>query len=359
LTRTLTVPLPGRSYDIRIGPDVWEDLPRFLGEGVYGNRVMLVADERVFGLYGKQMIRLLERSGQNVSVHEVPEGEGSKSFAEIERLCREMARLGLERGSVVAALGGGVVGDLAGLASSLYLRGIDVVQLPTSLLAMVDSSVGGKTGINIPEGKNLVGTFHQPAAVFANTAALETLDLRDWYSGMAEVIKIALTLDPELFQYLEGLEDLGPSGGVDPVRVIEAACVGKADVVLEDERESGLRRVLNFGHTIAHALEATQGYGVLRHGEAVALGMKAALTLSKDRTVLGARQCSRAMTVVGRIPVPEVSISRDLTEYMTRDKKTVDGKVTAVLINDIGRPEMVLLEEPEELTQALRTAIGD
>jgi len=359
LTRTLSVPLAERSYDIHIGQDVWEKLPDFLAEGMKGDHLIVVADERVYRLYGERMLNLLKPSGMKVSVHEIPEGEQSKSFAQIERLCREMARLGIERGSVVGALGGGVVGDLAGLASSLYLRGIDVVQLPTSLLAMVDSSVGGKTGINIPEGKNLVGTFHQPGAVFADTTVLKTLDTRDWYSGMAEVVKIALTLDPELFRYLEGIEDLGPSGGADPVRFIEAACLRKADVVREDEREAGLRRVLNFGHTLAHALEASLGYGVMRHGEAVALGMQAALVLSKERTGLSADQYSRAMAVVDRIPVPEVSIPRDLTEFLVRDKKSVGGKVTAVLIRAIGRAEMVPLEDPGELTQALRTAIGD
>lgn len=359
MIQTLHVLLEERSYDIHIGPDVWEKLPHFLAEGEYGGRLVVVADERVYRIYGNRVIEVLAGSGLTVFVHEVPEGEQSKSFFEIERLCREMARLGLERGSLIVALGGGVVGDLAGLASSLYLRGIDLIQLPTSLLAMVDSSVGGKTGINIAEGKNLVGTFHQPRAVFADTTVLKTLEERDWYSGMAEVVKIALTLDPELFRYLEEKEDLGPSGGIDPVRVINAVCARKAEVVNEDERESGHRRVLNFGHTLAHALEASLGYGVLKHGEAVALGMQGALALSKDRCGLPGDQYSRAMAVVGRIPVPEINVSADLAGYLTRDKKSVRGKVTVVLISSIGRAEMASLENPGELTGALMEAIGD
>ena len=359
MTQTLHVLLEERSYDIHIGPDVWDQLPHFLAEGGYGGRLVVVADERVYRIYGNRIIEVLAGSGLTVFVHEVPEGEQSKSFFEIERLCREMARLGLERGSLIVALGGGVVGDLAGLASSLYLRGIDLIQLPTSLLAMVDSSVGGKTGINIAEGKNLVGTFHQPRAVFADTTVLKTLEERDWYSGMAEVVKIALTLDPELFRYLEEIEDLGPSGGIDTVRVINAVCARKAEVVNEDERESGHRRVLNFGHTLAHALEASLGYGVLKHGEAVALGMQGALVLSKDRVGLPVDQYSRAMAVVGRIPVPEVTVPADLDGYLTRDKKSVRGKVTVVLISNIGRAEMASLENPGELTGALMEAIGD
>lgn len=359
MKRILEVSLGERSYDIHIGPGVWEELPRFLVKGGHVNRLMVVADERVYRLYGGRLTRLLGNRELEISVHEVPEGEQSKSFSQLEGLCREMARQGLERGSVVVALGGGVTGDLAGLASSLYLRGVMLIQLPTSLLAMVDSSVGGKTGINIPEGKNLVGTFHQPGAVFADTSVLETLDARDWYSGMAEVVKIALTLDPDLFRYLEKVEDLGPSGEADPVRCIEAACARKADVVREDERESGLRRVLNFGHTLAHALEASMGYGVVRHGEAVALGMQAALALSKDRIGLSPEHYSRAMAVVSRIPVPEVPVPDDLEDYLVRDKKSVGGKVTAVLLGGIGRAQMVSLEDLGDLTQALWTAIGD
>ncbi len=359
MIQTLHVPLKDRSYDIHIGPDAWEKLPCFLIEGEFGGRLIVVADERVYRIYGNRVREILASSGMTVSVHEVPEGERSKSFLEIENLCREMARSGLERGSLIVALGGGVVGDLAGLASSLYLRGIELIQLPTSLLAMVDSSVGGKTGINIPEGKNLVGTFHQPRAVFADTAVLKTLEERDWYSGIAEVVKIALTLDPQLFRYLEEKEDLGPSGGIDPVRVITAACSAKAEVVREDERESGQRRVLNFGHTLAHALEASLGYGILRHGEAVALGMQAALALSVDRCGLPGDQYSRAMAVVGRIRVPEVTVPTDLAGYLTRDKKSVGGRVTAVLISNIGQAGMVPLEDPGTLTEALLAAIGD
>lgn len=312
-----------------------------------------MTDERVNSVYGRRIGELGEASKPPAVVAVVPEGEGSKSFAHLEDLCRKMAGAGLDRSSLVVALGGGVVGDLAGLASSLFVRGIRLIQAPTTLLAMVDSSTGGKTGINLPEGKNLVGTFHQPEAVFADTDVLRTLHPRDWYSGMAEVIKIALTLDPELFLYLEEVTDLGPDGDVDIARVVTSACRRKAEIIEADEWESGPRLILNFGHTLAHALEASMSYGEIRHGEAVLLGMKAALALSKRICGLPDDQFDRAVRVLGRIPVPEVKLEEDLLGYMTRDKKRSEGRVQSVLLEAIGRCRIVPLDDPGELVRSL------
>ncbi len=285
----VNVELGERSYSIHIGGGVWELLQEYLRRWNSTAKIMVVTDNRVHSIYGHRIEELAGAPMSPATVVVVPEGEGSKSFDHLENLCRKMVSAGLDRSSLVVAVGGGVVGDLAGLAASIFLRGVSVIQVPTTLLSMVDSSTGGKTGINLPEGKNQVGTFHQPQAVYADTDVLRTLELRDWYSGMAEIVKISLTLDQELFAYLEKVNDLGPEGGVDTQFIVEAACRRKAEVISIDEKEAGPRLVLNFGHTLAHALESSMGLGEIRHGEAVAIGMKAALSLSSVHSV--AKSC--------------------------------------------------------------------
>jgi 3-dehydroquinate synthase len=351
----VNVELGERSYSIHIGGGAWDLLEEYLRGWNPAGRIMMVTDERVNSIYGRRINQLAGACGTPAAVVAVPEGEGSKSFSHLEDLCRKMAGAGLDRNSLVVALGGGVVGDLAGLAASIYLRGVSVVQAPTTLLAMVDSSTGGKTGINIPEGKNQVGAFHQPEAVFAEIDVLKTLDPRDWHSGMAEVIKIALTLDPELFEYLEGIPDLGPGGDVDISRVVTSACRRKAEIIEADEWESGPRLVLNFGHTLAHALEASTSYGEIRHGEAVLLGMKAAMVLSRKVCGLPDDQFERAVRVLDRIPVPPVKLGEDLNGYMTRDKKRSGGRVQSVLLDRIGQCRIVPLDDPGDLIRSLES----
>jgi len=348
------VELGERSYSIHIGGGAWDLLEEYLRGWNSGGKVMLVTDERVSSLYGHRIEKLAMAPESSAVVVVVPEGEGSKSFRHLEDLCRKMAGAGLDRSSLVVALGGGVVGDLAGLAASIYLRGVSVIQIPTTLLSMVDSSTGGKTGINLPEGKNQVGSFHQPQAVYADTDVLGTLQPRDWYSGMAEVVKISLTLDPELFAYLEKVEDLGPQGGVDTRFIVEAACRRKAEVISLDEKEAGPRLVLNFGHSLAHALESSAGLGEIRHGEAVAIGMRAALSLSKQMCGLDEGQYQRALAVVEKIPVPEIRYDRSLEKFLARDKKRVGGRVRYVLLEDIGRSIYVTPDDPGILVRALR-----
>jgi 3-dehydroquinate synthase len=350
---TVEVGLGERSYSIHIGPGALDLLMERLRENEKSCKIMVVTDERVYSLYSSTIEALANVPDNPTDVFVVPEGEGSKSFAHLEEMCRIMARRGLDRSSLVIAIGGGVVGDLAGLASSIFLRGIRVIQAPTTLLSMVDSSAGGKTGINIPEGKNLIGTFHQPEAVFADTKLLGTLEVRDWYSGMAEVVKIALTLDPELFGYLEGVEDLGPAGGLDTELIITSACRRKVEVVEADEREAGPRRVLNFGHTLAHALEAAMGYGEIRHGEAVQLGMKASLSFSREACGLPEDDYRKALRVINRIPVPAVNPGLDLESYLSRDKKSLDGRVQVVLLERIGQSRILSLDDPRKLVSAL------
>jgi 3-dehydroquinate synthetase len=320
------VALGGRYYDITIGENAALMLVPYLEKNPPSSTV-IVTDSKVGDLYGEDLLQELRKTVEEIKLFTFPEGEQSKSFGYLEPLCRDMARSGMDREGLVLALGGGVVGDLAGLAASIYLRGVRLIQLPTTLLSMVDSSVGGKTGINISEGKNLVGTFYQPEAVFADISVLRTLNERDWYSGLAEVIKIALTLDSELFNYLESVDDLGPSGELDITRTVAAV--------------------------LGHGVEAALGYGVLRHGEAVLLGMRAALNLSSRISGLPADQLQRAMDLIGRLPVPEIDIPEDITRFIVRDKKSSGDLITAVLIKEIGKHEFVPLEDPLVLVEEL------
>jgi 3-dehydroquinate synthase len=351
MTETVYVGLSD-TYPITIGDNAWSSLLPHLEKNPFTSSITVI-DERVNALYGERFFRLTDGVNKPTFRFILPEGEKCKSFRYLESLCRDMARNGMDRESVVLAVGGGVVGDLAGLAASVYLRGIRLIQLPTTLLSMVDSSVGGKTGINIPEGKNLVGTFYQPEAVFADTSVLGTLDDRDWYSGLAEVLKISLALDAGLFDYLESVGDLGPAGDLDVTRTVTAACRQKAKVVELDEKEAGLRKALNFGHTLGHGVEASLGYGVLRHGEAVLLGMRAALILSARMCGLPPDQFQRAIELLDRIPIPDVEFPPDLNRFIIKDKKSSGSRITGVFIKEIGKHEFVSLEDPGVLVEAL------
>ena len=353
MTETIRVGLGNRSYPITIGDKAWSGLLPLLEKNPFTSSITVI-DERVNALYGERFFGLTDKIDKPSFRFILPEGEQSKSFSCLESLCRDMARNGMDRESMVLALGGGVVGDLAGLAASVYLRGVRLIQLPTTLLSMVDSSVGGKTGINISEGKNLVGTFYQPEAVFADISVLGTLDGRDWYSGLAEVLKIALALDAGLFEYLESVGDLGPAGDLDVTRTVVAACRQKARIVELDEKEAGLRKALNFGHTLGHGVEASLGYGVLRHGEAVLLGMRAALILSTRMCGLPSDQFQRAIKLLDRIPVPDVELPHDLNRFIIKDKKSSGNRITGVFIKEIGKHEFVSLEDPSELVEALK-----
>ena len=353
----IQVQLGDRSYPIHIGSGAWFILEDHLMNWTSNGKCMLVTDENVYSIYSGRIDAMAQAIDPPAEIYIIQEGESSKSFEQLEALCRAMSQRGLDRDSLIVPIGGGVVGDLAGLAASVFLRGIKVIQVPTTLLSMVDSSTGGKTGINLPEGKNQVGTFYQPEAVIADTDILNTLELRDWYSGMAEVVKISLTMDPELFVYLEKLKDLGPEGGVDKQFIVDAACRRKAEVISIDEKETGPRLVLNFGHTLAHALESSMGLGEIRHGEAVAIGMKAALSLSRTACGLEEAQYKRALAVLERIPVPDVRLDQDLERFLNRDKKRVGGRVRCVLLEGIGKCRIVQLDDPGVLVATLQSRL--
>jgi 3-dehydroquinate synthase len=309
-------------------------------------QALIVSDANVDALYGAACEAALRAQGLNARRAVVPAGEASKDLGRAAALCSAAAQAGLDRSSWIAALGGGMVGDLAGFVAAVYLRGVRCLHIPTTLLAMVDSSVGGKTGVNLPEGKNLVGAFHQPQAVAADLDTLETLPEREYLSGLAEVVKYGLIYDAEFFALVErGADTLLLRDKALLETVVSRCCEIKAEIVAADEKERGdLRALLNFGHTLGHALENAEGYGRWLHGEAVAIGMAYALELSCAARGLPRAECERARTLLRKLRLP---VRRDggaalwtaLRRAMAADKKTLDHKLRFVLLERIGRAQ--------------------
>lgn len=335
------VALGERSYDIVIGEGLLQQADVFLRPLGLGRRCLIISDTHVAPLYASSLMEVLRRGGYEPAMLTVPAGEASKSLRQAERLLEKLPGLRLDRQSFVVALGGGVVGDLAGFVAATYLRGIAFVQAPTSLLALVDSSVGGKVGVNLPQGKNLVGAFYQPRLVIADTATLKTLPKRELRSGFAEVIKYGAIADAAFFRWLEREYRQVLQLNSEALRkVVKRCCELKAKVVSADERESGLRAILNYGHTVGHAMEALVEYEGLLHGEAVAAGMCCAACLSvKHGGLKRAEACrlrdliraSGLPTRLGRRFSPEA-----LREAMRLDKKARGGKVRFVLLKRLG-----------------------
>ncbi|MFO0987503.1 MAG: 3-dehydroquinate synthase [Alphaproteobacteria bacterium] len=342
------VELGDRGYDIVIGAGVLGDAAALRRSHPKLRRVLVVTDETVQRLHGARLAEALDRAGLARETVVLPPGEASKSFAMLETLCETLLEKRIDRGDVIVAFGGGVIGDLAGFAAAVLLRGLDYVQIPTTLLAQVDSSVGGKTAIDTRQGKNLVGAFHQPRAVIADTALLDTLSRRDLLAGYAEVAKYGLIADDAFFAWLEGAWAAVVGGaGAERTGAIAHSCRAKAAIVAEDEREAGRRALLNLGHTFGHALEAECGFGdELRHGEAVALGTVMAFDLSAslglcspaaaDRVrrhfaAAGLPTSLRANTLAARAWPAE-----RLVEHMRSDKKARAGTLTFILARGIG-----------------------
>jgi len=342
---TIKVTLPGQSYPIVIERGALGEIGRWVDAQALGRKVAVVSNPWVAERYGPAVLASLQGTGRVAAMLTVPHGEGAKTLAEAERLYLELARLRLDRGSVVVALGGGVVGDLAGFVAATYLRGIDYVQLPTTLLAQVDASVGGKTAVDLPVGKNLVGAFHQPRLVIADVDTLATLPPRELRAGLAEVIKYGVIADAALFERLERDADAILAGEAAPlIDLVQRSCEIKAEVVTADERESGLRAILNYGHTVGHAVEALTGYSALLHGEAVGIGMVAAARLATEVGKLPAADTERIRNLIERYGLP-TEIPDGLTpaailETMQLDKKTRDGELQFVLPTRIGAVEI-------------------
>jgi 3-dehydroquinate synthase len=344
----IEVKLPGRSYPIVIGEGVIASAGRRIASALPGARCAVVSDRNVAALYLKPLKASLDQHGLFLGEAIVSPGEASKSFSVLSPLCESLLQLGVERGDCVIAFGGGVVGDLAGFAASILRRGVRVVQIPTSLLAQVDSSVGGKTGIDTRQGKNLIGTFHQPSLVLADIAVLSTLPPREFRAGYAEVAKYGLIGDAPFFSWLEGnWSDIFASPSAARRRAVETSIRAKAAIVEADEKEeSGTRALLNLGHTFGHALEAFAGYSDrLLHGEAIAIGMRLAFSFSRELGLCAdddVARVERHFAAVG-LPVKIAAIPGgkptpdEILKLMAQDKKVKGGKLALVLARGIGQ----------------------
>ena len=341
--RTVHVPLGNRSYDIKIGEGLFADLGKECSRLKLGSRCAIISDRNVARLYGRKARQSLSKAGFEPLLVTVAAGETAKSLETVRACYDRLAAHRLERGSFIVALGGGVVGDLAGFVAATYLRGVPFVQAPTTLLAQVDSSVGGKVGVNLEAGKNLVGSFYQPRLVLADLETLETLPSREFRAGLAEVIKYGIIYDAALFRELErGLPQLLKREPAVLSKVVARCCEIKAEVVGQDETESGLRAILNFGHTIGHGLEAISHYGKYLHGEAIAIGQVAAAKLSQRLLGLPGEEEGRIRRLFERAGLPvsvglRPSQKAKLLSAVKLDKKVRGGEVKFVLIERIGQ----------------------
>ena len=342
----VAVPLGERGYDILIGPGLLAEAGRHVAALAPGAACAVVTDETVTRHHGPALMGGLEAAGLRAVEVRVPPGEGTKSFSRLAEVCDAVLAARMERGDLVVALGGGVVGDLAGFAAATVRRGMRLVQVPTTLLAQVDSSVGGKTGINTAQGKNLVGAFHQPILVLADTATLDTLPAREFRAGYAEIVKYGLIDDRDFFEWLEARADGIFAGGPERAEGVAACCRAKARVVAADERETGDRALLNLGHTFAHALERLTGYDGARlvHGEAVAVGLALAFRFSARLGLCSGGDAGRVAAHLQRVglpthmqAIPGWNAGADaILDAMAQDKKVVRGDLTFILARGIG-----------------------
>lgn len=359
--RTIHVKTASASYPVFVGSNLAADLRQRLPKFIGSRRVFILTSPAIWSLWGKQFCSAFPKNQQPTTLFLAP-GEQHKRLANIERLAAELSTAGADRSSLLIAFGGGIIGDAGGFLAAIYMRGIPYIQVPTTLLAQVDSSVGGKTGVNLATGKNLIGSFHHPLAVIASVDVLSTLPPRELRAGLVESIKAGIIRDPALFRYLETHRDAVLSGNSAALeRVISASIAMKAEVVGIDERESGLRMVLNFGHTLGHAIEAATGYKKLLHGEAIAWGMFAALHVSRSRRLLPEKDAQRMDQLIrayGPWPRFRANIP-DLLAAAGRDKKNKAGTRRFILTPGIGKSIVVEDVTDAELTAALEPLLRE
>ena len=353
---TTRVELTDRSYDVIVEPGLLARAGDAIASaGIAASRIAVISDATVAALHAEPLIASLETAGFRTTLHLLPAGESSKSLTRAEALCREMAAAGHDRKSLVVALGGGVTGDLAGFVAAMFYRGIPFVQIPTTIVAQVDSSVGGKTGVNIPEGKNLLGAFHQPRLVLVDPETLRTLHDREFREGFAEAIKHAAIRDAPM---LDELAALDPDSREVPAGLIARNIAIKARIVEADEHETlGLRALLNFGHTIGHGIEAALPYGEILHGEAISLGLRAAVFLSQHLAGLPQADANRIISLLHhfRLPLvlPDSITTETILNRLSHDKKFVSGAIRFVLIRTAGDAFLSADVTPDHLRQAI------
>jgi 3-dehydroquinate synthase len=372
MTQTVPVALPGRAYDVLIGPGLLAQagdlIAKQFGAAKVGPKVGIVTDSNVAKVHLPALEASLRGHVTIAGTAILPAGEATKCFRELAALSERLLEMKLERGDLVIALGGGVIGDLAGFAAAILRRGIRFVQMPTSLLAQVDSSVGGKTGINTPQGKNLIGAFHQPSLVLADTGLLSTLPLREMRAGYAEVVKYGLLGDATFFRWLEG--NAAPMMTHDPAALAHAvrrAVEMKAEIVVRDETETGDRMLLNLGHTFGHALEAFTGYGPrLLHGEGVAIGTCLAFRLSEALGHCPPQTAARVAAHIKAIGLPtrvadisgELPDASTMVRLMGQDKKVTGGRLTLILARSIGEAFVTRDVTAEQVEQFLAAELA-
>ena len=316
-------------------------IPKILKVFNKGQKWVLITQEKLMSLYGKGLVQNLALINFDISTIILPDGESIKSFKEFERTCLKMLSIGCDRYSSIITLGGGAVGDLSGFVASTYMRGIEYFQIPTTFLAMIDSSIGGKTAVNANEGKNIIGTIYQPKSVFIDPNFLKSLDKKEVNSGFGEMIKYGAIWDKDLFEKISTWLDNTSSFPFEKA-IIDAVKI-KSDIVSKDEKEKGLRIILNFGHTIGHALESYYGYEKIKHGEAVAFGMKCAGFISNRKRLLSAEAKNKLFSILEKLTLPDISDldKKEIVKKIKSDKKSKKGRVKFVLLSDIGKTKIV------------------
>ncbi|HWR58396.1 MAG TPA: 3-dehydroquinate synthase [Thermodesulfovibrionales bacterium] len=357
----IRVELGERSYSIHIGSGVLGDLAETIKSYRF-SCISLVSNPTVYGIYGRELSSSLNRSGLDVLPVIIPDGEGYKDLFWAYYIYGELLKRKLDRSSAVIALGGGVIGDISGFVASTYMRGIPFIQVPTTLLAQVDSSVGGKTGVNHPLGKNMIGAFYQPRLVWTDVNTLKTLPKREFLAGMAEVIKYGVIRDDGFFRFLE--ENRARILNLDKdalTYIIRRSCEIKAEVVSKDEKEGGLRAILNYGHTFGHALETATGYTAYLHGEAVAVGMHIAAKLASLMGFIDKREVARIRSLIDAYELPSAVPSdvgdKDILSSMQLDKKTVAGEFRFVLPERIGSVKIASFQDTAKIVEAMRSEL--
>ncbi|MDA3792561.1 MAG: 3-dehydroquinate synthase [Elusimicrobia bacterium] len=357
----IDINVPYSDYKVRVGSPI-EDLKDYIRQVSEAGRMYLVTDSNVGELYGTEIKNILKDAGIDLVYKEIPAGEEYKNFQTAESIIKDMCEKKIERFTPVIGFGGGVIGDLAGFVASIYMRGLPFINIPTSLIAQVDSSIGGKTGVNLIYGKNLVGTFCQPVYVYTDIDFLNTLKEEEYRSGLGEVIKHAVIKGENFLKFME--ENIDPILKINsgPAGIMVAECIKiKGDIVVADEKEKGLRRILNLGHTFGHAIETVSGYGTLKHGEGVSIGMVAALMISEamgkcslkfvTRIKNLLQRCSLPVTIPGNIDIKE------LVEYMYMDKKVRDSKLRFVLPVSPGQVEASVGVEEDLVLKVARKLV--
>ncbi len=337
---TINVTLKDRSYPIYTGKNIFSSLPSLLKKYYTDSTIVIITDTKIASLYLKNLLQIFKNTQYKIHTIIIPQGEQQKNLQRANSIYTELLRKNIDRNATIIGFGGGVIGDLAGFVAATYQRGVRFIQIPTTLLAQVDSSVGGKVGINHPLGKNMIGAFWQPKFVLSDVRLLETLPQRELICGIGEVIKYGIILDKDFFSYtIQNLQKIFDKDFVTLEKIISQCCTIKSRIVSQDEKENNIRAILNFGHTIGHALEKAGNYKTLKHGEAVLLGMLAESFIAKEMNILSQKDFLEIEQVICTIPIFKkipLSFSSELLENMQRDKKTRNGKIHCVLPKKIG-----------------------